>query len=114
MNEVRIVVLLVMLVCLTLVSCQSKLNRDSQHICEGMTKDQVAKHFSGYGVIYSGTSDVVHLQSLNCTQLFQSNSLCASRVTFNNKNPSLFDFENCTVFFDEKDVIIGYKYERPD
>jgi len=105
---------LVMFGSLILVSCQSRLSRDAQHLRPGMTKNEVAKHFSRYGVLYSGTGDVAVLRIASCTKLFQTNSSCAYRVTYINKKPSLFDFENCAVFFDAKDVIIGFKYELPD
>jgi hypothetical protein len=73
--------------------------------------DEVAKLFSQYDVS-SGTGDVANLEF--ATRLFQTNTPCAFWVRYVRKNRPFHDFESCSVFFDAKKYIIGYKHDRPD
>jgi len=97
--------------CLTLASCHPNIKQGMSQLQKDMTKGQVEKIFAKYDVLRAGKESRVLTNSL--TKCFQNKELSSSWVVYVPRGRSLFNFENCCVFFDNKGIIIGYLYGNP-
>ena len=100
---------IVFLACIT--GCEDSLHKDAQRLTRGMTRTDVSQLLKKYVIFTQGTNSAnLH----GATYIFEPEQTVSYWISYVPKHRLFHNFASCKVYFDGRDVIVAYSYDRPD